>query len=41
VVVDKIQWLNEERPKIKEIDLTKAVDRSWHQEKSKKNEMQQ
>jgi hypothetical protein len=39
-VVDKIEWLNEDKTKIKEIDLTKVIDKNWHQENVKKSEFQ-
>ena len=38
VQVDKIEWLNEEKPKIKEIDLTKEVDSNWKKESVAKNQ---
>ncbi len=39
-MVDKIEWLNEDKTKIKEIDLTKVIDKNWHQENVKKSEFQ-
>jgi hypothetical protein len=39
-VVERIQWLNEEKPKMKEIDITKAIDKNWQSENVKKGQFQ-